>query len=328
MPNPPTIKAIRISRPGGPEVLDYVDVPEPVAGPGQILIRHEAIGVNFIDVYFRSGLYPATFPLIPGQEAAGVVEAVGEGVSRFRVGDRAAYAGGPGGYAQKSVVRADRAVCLPRSVSSQVAAAAMLKGMTAEFLARQIWPLTKGDVVLVHAAAGGVGGLLTQWLKHLGIVVIAAVGSAKKAEIATRHGCDHVINYAEDDIPTRIKAITGGAGVRVVYDSVGKATLDASLASLARRGLLIGYGNASGPPAPVELARLMRGGSLFLTRPTLYDYIATTEALDASAGALFEMIGSGALKVDIGAERPLADARLAHEALEARQTTGSTLLIP
>ncbi len=322
------MKAIQISRTGGPEVLELVDLPEPAPGPGEILIRHKAIGLNFIDVYHRTGLYPIKLPGVLGQEAAGVVEAVGEGVSRFRVGDPVAYTSGPGGYAEKNVVKADRAVKLPKGVSFHVAAAIMLKGMTAGFLARQVWPLERGDTVLVHAAAGGVGGLLTQWLKQLGMTVIAAVGTAEKATIAREHGCDHVLNYREEDVAARVREITGGEGVRVVYDSVGKATLEASLSSLGKRGLLVSYGNASGAPPAIEPGRLARLGSLYLTRPTLYDYIATTGALDEAAGALFEMVTSGALKVEIGRETPLAQARQAHEALEARETTGATLLIP
>ncbi len=322
------MKAILVHAVGGPEALTFTDAPDPVAGPGMILVRHAAVGLNFIDVYHRTGLYPLPLPFIPGQEAAGVVEAVGEGVTRFKPGERIAYASGPGGYAELNAVRADRAVRLPDDITFRTAAAVMLKGMTAGFLARDIWPLSPGDTVLVHAAAGGVGGLLTQWLNHLGVSVIAVVGGEAKARIARRHGCAYVLDYTEDNIEAQVKEITKGRGVSAVYDSVGKATLDASLASLARRGLLVSYGNASGAPAAVEPSRLMRGGSLFLTRPTLYDYIATTEMLDAASARLFEMIGSGALNVEIGCERPLFEARAAHEALEARQTTGATLLIP
>lgn len=322
------MKAIRISRTGAPDVLEYADVPEPAPDRDEILVKNEAIGLNFIDVYFRTGLYPASLPLIPGQEAAGVVEAVGEDVTRFRIGDRVAFAGGPGAYAEKSVVRADRAVRLPDEISFHVAAAVMLKGMTAEFLARQIWPLTGGDFVLVHAAAGGVGSLLVQWLHHLGVRVIATAGGVEKCERVKAAGSEFVIDYRVEDIVARVKDITGGRGVRVAYDSVGKDTLDASLGSLGRRGLLVSYGNASGSPPAIEPSRLMRGGSLFLTRPTLYDYIATTQALDASATALFSMIASGSLAVQIGATYKLETVREAHEALEARQTTGSTLLIP
>lgn len=319
--------AVQVQRTGGPEVLDVVDVPEPKPGPGEILIAQEAVGLNFIDTYYRKGLYPAPLPLTPGSEVAGVVEAVGEGVTRFQPGDRVAYAGGLGGYAQKRTYPADRAVKLPEGVSSRLAAASLLKGMTAEFLLRRCYAVKPGDPILVHAAAGGVGMILSQWGKALGALVIGTAGSEAKAEIAKAHGCDDVILYREEDVAERVKAITGGAGVRVVYDGVGADTFEASLASLGRRGVLITYGNASGPVPPVAPLKLMRG-SLYLTRPTLFDYIATTQELDESAGALFHVLESGAVKIEIGQEFPLAQARRAHEALEARQTVGSTLLIP
>jgi len=321
--------AIQASRAGGPEVLEAIDRAVPEPGPGQIRIRHEAIGLNFIDTYHRSGLYPVKMPAVLGQEGAGVVEAIGEGVTRFHVGDRAAYGTGPmGAYAQQHLVAENRAVHLPDGLSTRVAAAAMLKGMTAEFLLRRCYPLQPGEAVLIHAAAGGVGGILTQWAKAIGAVVIGAVGSHEKAAVAHRQGCDHVIEYRDEDIAARVKAITGGQGVRVVYDGVGAATFEASLASLGRRGTLVTFGNASGPAPAIEPARLARGGSLFLTRPTLFDYVATDEDLDASAAALFHVIGTGAVKIDIGQTFPLAEARRAHEALEARETTGQTLLIP
>jgi NADPH2:quinone reductase len=321
--------AIQAVRAGGPEVLEAVDLPIPTAGPGEILIRQEAIGLNFIDTYQRTGLYPIRMPAVLGLEGAGVVEAVGDGVSRFAVGDRAAFGNGPlGAYAEFHVVSADRAVKIPAGVSSRDAAAAMLKGMTAEFLLRRCYPVKKGDAVLIHAAAGGVGTILTQWAKALGAQVIATVGSEDKADLARSLGADEVILYRDEDVAARVKAITGGAGVRVAYDGVGAATLEASLSSLGRRGMLVSYGNASGPAPAVEPLRLSRGGSLFLTRPTLFDYITTVEELDESAGALFEVIGSGAVKIAIGQTFPLSQARQAHEALEARATTGSTLLIP
>lgn len=321
--------AIQAVRAGGPEVLEAVDLPVPTAGPGEILIRQEAIGLNFIDTYQRTGLYPVKMPAVLGLEGAGVVEAVGEGVTRFAVGDRAAFGNGPmGAYAEFHVVPAGRAVKIPAGVSSRDAAAAMLKGMTAEFLLRRCYAVKKGDAILVHAAAGGVGTILTQWAKALGAQVIATVGSADKAALATAAGADEVILYRDEDVAARVRAITGGAGVRVAYDGVGAATLEASLSSLGRRGMLVSYGNASGPAPAVEPLRLSRGGSLFLTRPTLFDYVTTVEELDESAGALFEVIGSGAVKIAIGQEFPLAQAREAHEALEARATTGSTLLIP
>lgn len=321
--------AIQAVRAGGPEVLEAVDLPIPVAGPGEILIRQEAIGLNFIDTYQRTGLYPVKMPAVLGLEGAGVVEAVGQGVTRFAVGDRAAFGNGPmGAYAEFHVVPAGRAVKIPTGVSSRDAAAAMLKGMTAEFLLRRCYTVKKGDAILVHAAAGGVGTILTQWAKALGARVIATVGSADKAALATAAGADEVILYRDEDVAARVRAITGGTGVRVAYDGVGAATLEASLSSLGRRGTLVSYGNASGPAPAVEPLRLSRGGSLYLTRPTLFDYVVTTEELDESAGALFEVIASGAVKIAIGQEFPLAQARQAHEALEARVTTGSTLLLP
>jgi len=321
--------AIQAQRTGGPEVLQAVDLPVPEPGPGQIRIRHEAIGLNFIDTYHRSGLYPVKMPAVLGQEGAGLVEAVGEGVTRFKVGDRAAYGTGPmGAYAEAHIVPANRAVHLPDGVTTAVAAAAMLKGMTAEFLLRRCHPLAAGEAVLIHAAAGGVGGILTQWAKALGAQVIGAVGSADKAAAARDQGCDHVIEYRGEDVAARVKDFTGGRGVRVVYDGVGAATFEASLASLGRRGMLVSFGNASGPAPAIEPARLARGGSLFLTRPTLFDYVATDAELDASATALFHMIASGQVKIAIGQTFPLAEARRAHEALEGRETTGQSLLIP
>jgi NADPH2:quinone reductase len=321
--------AIQAVRTGGPDVLEVVEIPSPEPGPGQIRILHEAVGLNFIDTYHRSGLYPVKMPAVLGQEGAGVVDAIGEGVTRFKVGDRAAYGTGPmGAYAEAHVVPENRAVHLPAGVSTQIAAAAMLKGMTAEFLLRRCYPVKAGEAILVHAAAGGVGGILTQWAKALGAVVIGAVGSADKAALARAQGCDHVIEYRDEDVADRVKALTAGQGVRVVYDGVGAATFEASLASLGRRGMLISFGNASGPAPAIEPARLARGGSLFLSRPTLFDYVTTNEELDASAKALFHVIDSGAVKIDIGQTFPLAQARRAHEALEGRQTTGQTLLIP
>jgi NADPH2:quinone reductase len=321
--------AIQASRTGGPEVLEAVEVPVPQPGPGQIRIRHEAIGLNFIDTYHRSGLYPIKLPAVLGQEGAGVVDAVGEGVTRFKLGDRAAYGTGPmGAYAETHLVPENRAVHLPDGISTRIAAAAMLKGMTTEFLLRRCYPLKVGETVLVQAAAGGVGGILTQWAKAIGATVIGAVGSREKAAIARGQGCDHVIEYRDEDIAERVKEITGGQGVRVVYDGVGAATFEASLASPGRRAMLVSFGNASGPAPAIEPIRLARGGSLYLTRPTLFDYVASNEDLDASAAALFHVIETGAVKIDVGQTFPLTEARRAHEALEARQTTGQTLLIP
>jgi NADPH2:quinone reductase len=321
------MRAIQALRAGGPEVLSLAEIEQPTPGPGQILIRQQAAGLNFIDTYQRSGLYPMTYPAVLGQEGAGVVEAVGEGVTRFAVGDLAGYGlGGLGGYADYKVINASRAVKLPTGVDAKQAAAAMLKGMTAEFLIRRLYEVKAGDAILVHAAAGGVGQILSQWAKALGATVIGTVGSEAKGEIATANGCDHVILYNTEDVAARARAITDGAGVRAVYDGVGAATIQGSLASLGRRGVLAVYGNASGPAPAIDPFQLMRGGSLFLTRPTLGDYVVTTAELDDSAGALFAMIASGKVKIAIGAEYPLEEARAAHEALEARKTTGSTLL--
>jgi NADPH2:quinone reductase len=321
------MRAIRFDRTGGPEVLQLQDVAQPQPGPGEILVRHEAIGVNFIDTYHRTGLYPLPLPSGLGQEGAGVVEAVGDGVTRFQVGDRAAYAmGAPGSYAEYKAVDAGRAVHVPAGIDARTAAAVLLKGMTAEFLVRRAYPLQPGQTVLIHAAAGGVGQILTQWAKALGATVVATAGSAAKAEIARGFGADHVVLYRDQDVAAEVRRITGGAGVAVAYDAVGKDTFDGTLASLARRGLFVSFGNASGPLPAVEALRLMRAGSLFFTRPTLADYVATTEELEASAGAVFDMVGSGRIRVEIGQTYPLAEAAKAHEALEGRRTTGATLL--
>lgn len=323
------MRAIHFDKTGGPEVLYLADVPTPVPGPGQILIRHEAIGVNFIDIYHRTGLYPAPLPSGLGQEGAGVVEAIGDGVTRFKVGDRAAYAMGPlGAYAEVKTVSADRAVHIPDGVGARTAAAVMLKGMTAEFLVRRAYPLKPGQTVLIHAAAGGVGQLLTQWAKAIGALVIATVGSDRKAKIARDLGADHVVLYRDQDVAAEVRRITDGAGVAVAYDAVGKDTFEGTFASLARRGLFVSFGNASGPPPPVEALRLSRAGSLFFTRPTLADYVATTEELDDSAAAVFGMVASGKIRADIGQTFPLDQAAQAHEALAGRDTTGATLLIP
>ena len=319
--------AIQAARTGGPEVLEAIDVPLPSPGAGEILIRHQAVGLNYIDTYHRSGLYPLKLPMVLGLEAAGTVEAVGEGVTRFQLGDRVAYNGTMGAYAEAAVVPADRAVRVPDAVSLEIAAAALLKGMTAEFLVRRCFHVKQGGVVLVHAAAGGVGQILVQWCKALGATVIATVGSDAKAAIARDLGADQVINYGHEDVAATVAEFTEGRGVAVVYDGVGKDTWAASLKSLARRGVLVTFGNASGPVppfAPLELG----GKSAYVTRPKLFDYIVTTDELDESAAALFEVIGSGAVKIDIGQTFPLAEARAAHEALEGRTTTGATLLIP
>ncbi|MDO8900727.1 MAG: quinone oxidoreductase [Phenylobacterium sp.] len=323
------MRAIRISQTGGPEVLEAVEIETPRPGPGEILVRNRAIGLNFIDTYHRTGLYPVKLPTGLGMEGAGEVVEVGEGVTRFAAGDLAAYASGPiGAYAEHHVVKADRAVRPPAGITAEVAAAALLKGMTAEFLLRRCFVVQPGQTILVHAAAGGVGSILVQWAKALGAVVIATVGSPDKADRARRLGADHAILYRDQDVAAEVRKITEGAGVPVVYDSVGAATFEASLKSLARRGLMVSYGNASGPAPAILPARLSQLGSVFLTRPTLFDYVATTEELDASAGALFAAIASGQVRIDIGQTFPLAETRAAHEAMEGRETIGASLLIP
>lgn len=323
------MKAIRLEATGGPEVLALVDVPTPDPKAGEILVRQSAIGVNYIDTYHRTGLYPIRLPSGLGMEGAGTVEAVGEGVTRFRAGDLIAYASGPiGAYSEFHCVSADRAVALPEGVDAATGAAAMLKGMTAEFLLRRCYEVQPGQTILVHAAAGGVGQILFQWAKAIGATVIATVGSEAKAEQARAHGADHIILYRDQDVAKTVREITGGVGVPVAYDSVGKDTFEGTLSSLSRRGLFVSYGNASGPVPAFEPARLQRAGSLYFTRPTLFDYAVTTAELDESAAALFGMIASGKVKVEIGQTFGLAEARKAHETLESRATVGASLLIP
>ena len=320
--------AIQATRAGGPDVLEPVEIEAPRAGPGEVLVRHQAIGLNFIDTYQRSGLYPMRFPAVLGQEGTGVVESVGEGVARFAAGDRVAYCGVAGAYAELHAVAADRVLALPAAVSAETAAASLLKGMTAEFLLRRCHALRAGETILVHAAAGGVGALLVQWAKASGARVIGAVGSDEKATLARRLGCDEVILYRQEDVAARVREITQGAGVQVAYDSVGKDTFEGTLASIARRGLFVSFGNASGPAPAVEPLRLTRAGSIFITRPTLFDYTATRVELEESAGAFFAMLASGKVRVEIGQRFRLAQARAAHEALESRATTGASVLLP
>ncbi|MGC8468973.1 MAG: quinone oxidoreductase family protein [Acetobacteraceae bacterium] len=322
-------KAIRIHAHGGPEVMRWEDVPTPEPGPGEALVRHAAVGLNYIDVYFRTGLYKAAhLPATLGMEGAGVVEATGPGVSVVAEGDRVAYAGGPiGAYATKRVIPADRLVKLPDTISFETAAAMMLQGMTAQYLIRRTHRVEAGETILVHAAAGGVGLILCQWAKHLGAHVIGVVSTAAKAELARAHGAEHVL-VAPTDIAAEVKRITAGAMVPVVYDSVGKDTFMASLDSLRPRGLMVSYGNASGAVPPFELGILAAKGSLFLTRPSLASYTANRAELEATAADLFAVVGSGAVKIRVNQTFPLAEAAAAHVALEARQTTGSTVLIP
>jgi NADPH2:quinone reductase len=321
-------KVILIQRTGGPEVLmlDAVELRPP--GPGEVRVRHAAIGVNFIDTYHRSGLYSVPLPAVLGVEAAGTVEAVGPGVD-LAPGTRVAYSqAGLGAYADARLVAADRLVPLPTTIGDELAAAALLKGMTAEYLVRRTLEVRVGDVAVVHAAAGGVGSILTQWLKALGARPIGIVSSEHKAILARNNGCEHVLLAGKDDLVARVRELTDGRGARVVYDSVGKATLPASLDMVMPRGLVVSFGNASGKPDPVDPLALGARGSVYLTRPVLADYTKTREELLDSARALFEVLGSGAVKVRIGQRYPLADAAQAHRALEGRHTTGSTLLLP
>jgi NADPH2:quinone reductase len=321
-------KAIRIHTNGGPEVMKWEDVPTPEPGPGEALVHHHAVGLNYIDVYFRTGLYKApSMPLIIGQEGAGTVTAVGAGVTLVQPGDRVAYAGPMGGYATDRVLPADRLVKLPDAISFETGAAMMLQGMTAQYLVRRTYQVKAGDTIVVHAAAGGVGLILTQWAKHLGATVIGVVSSEAKAALARAHGAAHtVIGYA--GLVAEVKKLTGGAMVPVVYDSVGKDTWTASLDCLAPLGLMVSYGNASGPVAPFDLGVLGAKGSLFLTRPTLPTYTAKRADLERVAADLFDVVSSGAVKIEVNQTFPLQDAAKAHIALEARQTTGSTVLIP
>jgi len=324
-----SVKAIRLEHSGGPEVLKFVDHEPPPPAAREIRIRHSAIGVNFIDTYQRSGLYPLQLPTGLGLEAAGVVEAVGDGVTRFRVGERAGYCTGPlGAYAEANNVPEGRAVRLPDDIDDATAAGAMLKGFTAHFLLRRVFPVGPGQTILFHAAAGGVGTIACAWAAHLGCTVIGTVGSEAKAKLAREHGCAHVIDYASEDFVARVREITDGAGVPVVYDSVGKATFSGSLDCLARRGMLVNFGNASGPAEPLNVLDLSRKGSLFVTRPTLFDYVSTTPELDHAAHELFAVIASGAVAIEINQRFTLADAAEAHRALQARKTTGATILIP
>src|SRR5947209_9204707 len=319
--------AIRIHQTGGPEVLQWeaVDVGEP--GPGQVRLRQEAAGLNFIDVYHRTGLYPQQLPFTPGVEGAGVVEAVGPGVTDVNESDRVAYAGPVGGYAEVRLIPADRLVKLPDAITSELAAGMMLQGLTAEMLVRRVYPVQSGETILVHAAAGGVGLILCQWAKALGATVIGTVGSDEKAELARAHGCDTPIVYTRHDFVAQVVRITNGDKVPVVYDGVGRDTFMKSLDCLRRRGLMVSFGNASGPVEPFPATLLAQKGSLFLTRPTLYDYVVAREDLEEAANALFEMVTSSKIKIEIKQRFALKDATEAHRALEARKTTGSSVLL-
>ena len=323
-------KAIRIYETGGPEVMRWEDVDPGKPEPGEALVRHEAVGLNFIDVYHRTGLYPLpALPATPGMEGSGIVEAIGEGVTEVAVGDRVAYAGiPPGAYAEVRRIPAHRLVQLPEKISFQQGAAMMLQGMTARYLLRGCYDVKKGDTILIHAAAGGVGSIVCQWAKHLGATVIGTVGSPAKAELARAHGCDHTILYNDEDFTARTKEITGGNGVDVVYDSVGQATFMQSLDCLRPMGMMVSFGQASGSVPPLDLGELAARGSLFLTRPSLMAYTAARDDLLNHAGDLFEVVQSGAVKIEVNQTYPLAEAARAHRDLEARKTTGSTILIP
>jgi NADPH2:quinone reductase len=323
------VQAIRIHEHGGPEVLGFeqVEVGEP--GDGEARVRHTAIGLNFIDTYHRTGLYPLELPGTPGMEAAGTVEAVGEGVTEVVPGDRVAYAAGPpGAYAEARLMPADKLVRLPEDIDDETAAAAMLKGLTVWYLVRKTYAVASGETILVHAAAGGVGLLLCQWAHHLGATVIGTVGSEDKAELAANNGCHHPVIYTRDRFVDRVRELTGGDGVPVVYDGVGASTWQGSLDSLRRRGMMVSFGNASGPVPPFSPLELSLRGSLFLTRPTLMDYTATRDELLEGTGELFGVLRSGVVRVRPGNRYPLAEAAQAHRDLEARRTTGSNLLLP
>ncbi|MER9680997.1 quinone oxidoreductase [Mesorhizobium sp. M0184] len=323
-------KAIRIHAHGGPEVLTYEDADPGQPGSGQILVKHTAIGLNFIDVYYRSGLYQPQggFPLIPGGEAAGVVLDVGSDVDWLKPGDRIAYAVTTGAYAGQRVIAADRVVKVPDGISDEQAAAMMLKGMTAEYLLRRTFKVKAGDTILFHAAAGGVGLILGQWAKHLGATVIGTASSTDKIELAKAHGFDHVINYREQDFVAGVAAITGGKKCDVVYDSVGNDTFPASLDCLRPLGTFVSFGQSSGPIPPFSISLLAQKGSLFATRPTLFVYNARREDLEVSAAALFDVVLSGAVKIKINQRYALSEAGKAHSDLEGRRTTGTTILIP
>jgi NADPH2:quinone reductase len=323
-------KRILVRRFGGPDVLELESFEPAAPGPGEALVRQTAIGLNFIDIYFRTGLYPppSGLPFTPGNEGAGVVEAVGGGVSEVTPGQRVAYAGALGAYADRRTLPARVLVPLPEAIPDEQGAAMMLKGMTAQYLLRQTYAVKPGDTILFHAAAGGVGLIACQWAKHLGATVIGTVGSRDKAGLARAHGCDHVILYKDEDFVARVKEITGGKGVPVVYDGVGRDTFLRSLDCLRPRGLMVSYGNASGPIEPLNILLLSQKGALYLTRPTLFTYTATRDQLEACAADLFDVVAKGVVRIEVHQRFRLDEAAAAHRALEGRGTTGSTLLLP
>jgi NADPH2:quinone reductase len=321
-------KAVRFHKTGGPEVLQLDDVQVGEPGQGQVRVRHTAIGVNFIDTYQRSGLYPMQPPQIAGNEGAGVVEAVGPGVDGLKKGDRVAYTGQVGSYCTERLLPADRVVKVPEGITDEQAACIMLKGMTVQYLIHTTYPVKKGDTVLWHAAAGGVGLIASQWLKALGVTVIGTVGSPEKAKLAKAHGCEHVIDYTKENFVERVKEITGGKKLPVVYDSVGKTTWEGSLDCLRPLGLWVIFGNASGPVPPFNTQMLAQKGSLFMTRPTLVTYIASRADLEARSASVFDAVKTGKFKVEITARYKLADAAQCHRDLEGRKTTGAVILLP
>jgi NADPH:quinone reductase len=323
------VAAVRVHKVGGPEVLTYEDVDVPAPGPGQIRVKQHAVGLNYIDTYFRSGLYPApSMPFVIGNEGAGEVTAVGPGVTEFKVGDRVAYVSALGGYAAERILPAERGVKLPKEISYEQAAGMMLKGMTVQYLLRRTFKVEKGMPILIHAAAGGVGLIACQWANHLGADVIGTVGSKEKAELAKANGCRHPILYREEDFVARVKEITKGEMCPVVYDGIGKATFPASLDCLRMRGMFVSFGNASGPIESINPNILQQKGSLYMTRPTLVHYTAKREDLLATAKELFDVVISGKVKIPVNQKYPLKDAQKAHNDLHARETTGSTILIP
>lgn len=322
------MRAIQMQKPGGPEVMDLVEIDLADPGAAELRVRHTAIGLNYIDTYHRSGLYPLPLPSGIGLEAAGIVEACGSDVTGFSVGDRVAYGTGPiGAYAEARNVPASRVVKLPDSISDETGAAMMLKGMTVRYLLRETYEVQPGDTILWHAAAGGVGLIACQWAKALGVTVIGTVSSDEKAELAKANGCDHIIMYTSENVAERVREITDGAGVPVVYDGVGAATVEASLDSLRPRGLLVSFGNASGPVKNFDIGSLGAKGSLYVTRPSLMAYTASDEALAANAADLVEMVGSGKVKIPVNQHYALADVQQAHIDLESRKTTGSTVIV-
>lgn len=323
------MKAIRFEKPGGSDVLHYVDIDLPAPKAGEVRVRHTAIGVNFIDTYHRTGLYPLPLPSGLGSEAAGVVDALGDGVAAFKIGDRVGYAAGViGAYAEANNVPQDKLVKLPDAISDEVAAAILLKGMTAQYLIRRIHKVVKGDTIVFHAAAGGVGQIAVQWAKHLGATVIGTTTSPSKVALAKENGCTHVLNTKDAGWEKQVRELTGGAGVPVVYDSIGKDTFMAGLDCLAPRGIMVTYGNASGPVDPFSPSILAAKGSLFVTRPTLGHYTRTAAELQETADDLFQVIASGAVKIAINQRFALKDAAKAQDALTGKQTTGATILIP